>query len=292
MRKAYQELFDEVHASERLRTEVMNMKNTESTDMRPKRRIPAAALIAAVLVVVLAGTALAGEYLGRFRIEWLSGFQTPGGEIDGYSVTLEDVRFPAEELSDAVFTIGEEIGDVHQPHRQIAFDSWTECEEFLGVELADNPRLAELQKSTCSFGRDRAHVWLALYYAPMLPTSIHADAYYRQGNEITVSQGVSIRTQYDIWGPEDRDYLVPQNGEDTLEYEAYTMSNGTEALLFTDTYETTDRGKPFSDFDCCYASFIMNDMRYLLNVSVRSNPGEVPEVGALALAKEILDAYE
>lgn len=289
MRKEYREVFGEVHASGRLREEVMNVKHAENAGMRPKRRVPTAALIAAVLVVVLAGTALAGEYLGRFRIEWLSSFQTPEGEIDGYSVALEDVRFPAEELSDEVFAIGKEIGDVH---RRIAFDSWAECEEFLGVDLADNPRLAEMQKSTCSIGRDRAHAWLYLSYEDLLPSTISADAYYRQENGITVSQGVTIRTQYAIWEPETWDYLVPQNGEDILEYEAYTMSNGTEALLFVDTYETNIRGTPFSEFDCCYASFIMNDMRYLLSVSVRSNPGDVPEVGALELAKEILDAYE
>lgn len=292
MKKAYQELFDGVHASGRLRMEVMDMKHAENAGMRPKRRIPPAALIAAVLVVALAGTALAAEYLGCFRIEWLSGFQTPEGEIDGYSVAMEDVRFPAEKLSDEVFAIGEEIGDVHRPHRRIAFDSWAECEEFLGVEPADNPRLAEMQKSTCSIGRDRAHVWLDLYYAPVLPTGIHACVYYRQGNDITVSQGVSIRTQYGIWDQEQWDYLVPQEEGDTLEYEAYTMSSGIEALLFRRTYETVDRGKPFSDFDCCYASFIMNDMRYFLDVSVRSEPGEAPETGALELAKEILDAYE
>ena len=292
MRREYREMFDEVHASARLRMEVMNMKHTENAGMRPKRRIPPAALIAAILAAILAGTALAAEYLSGFKIEWLSGFKDPAGALDGYSVALGNIRFPAEELSDEVFAIGEEIGDVHYPNRQLAFDSWAKCWEFLGVEPADNTRLAEMQKSTCSIGQEKSHVWLQLYYAPILPSSIHADAYYRQGNDITVSQGVSIRTQYDIWDQEQWDYLVPQEEGDTLEYEAYTMPGGIEALLFRRTYETTYQEEPFSDFDCCYAYFIKNNMRYSLDVSVRSEPGEVPETGAVELAKEILDAYE
>lgn len=57
MREEYRRLFDEVHASEKLRTEVLKMREQSNSS---KRRVVPAALLAAVLVVVLlAGTALA-----------------------------------------------------------------------------------------------------------------------------------------------------------------------------------------------------------------------------------------
>ena len=55
MEKEYRELFDGVRASGRLRMEVMNMKREETKRVR---RIPRAALIAAALVLALAGTAV------------------------------------------------------------------------------------------------------------------------------------------------------------------------------------------------------------------------------------------
>lgn len=66
MWKEYKETFDGVHASQRLKTEVLNMKREENA--AGKRRIPAAALAAAILVIALAGTALAAGYLGRVTI--------------------------------------------------------------------------------------------------------------------------------------------------------------------------------------------------------------------------------
>ena len=57
MRTRYQRAFDHVTASERLEREVLNMTKQEKQALR--RRIPRAVLIAAVLALLLAGTALA-----------------------------------------------------------------------------------------------------------------------------------------------------------------------------------------------------------------------------------------
>ena len=53
----YREMFDEVHAPQGLKEEVLNM--TKQDTARVARKISAAFVIAAVLAVVLAGTALA-----------------------------------------------------------------------------------------------------------------------------------------------------------------------------------------------------------------------------------------
>lgn len=57
MKTLYQNMFDEVHASPRLKEEVMNMTKQERT--RAVKKISLSFVIAAVLAVVLAGTALA-----------------------------------------------------------------------------------------------------------------------------------------------------------------------------------------------------------------------------------------
>ena len=72
MDENYKAMFDQVHASDRLREEVSQMKMQKQT---PRRRFPKAALIAAVLLVVLAGSAIAsvgmpGTLRGWFAREW------------------------------------------------------------------------------------------------------------------------------------------------------------------------------------------------------------------------------
>ena len=72
MEEKYKAMFDQVHASDRLREEVSQMKMRKQT---PRRRFPRAALIAAVLLIVLAGSAIAsvgmpGTLRGWFAREW------------------------------------------------------------------------------------------------------------------------------------------------------------------------------------------------------------------------------
>ena len=83
MKELYRKTFDEVHASERLREEVRNMKATEQ-NVRKFRR-PTALVAVMILLVVLAGTVAAvtagvlGSIQGWFTREWtdLSGEAMP-----------------------------------------------------------------------------------------------------------------------------------------------------------------------------------------------------------------------
>ncbi len=62
MNDLYWKTFDEIHASEALRQEVLNMTGQETTTV--KRQVPRMLLIATVVVLVLAGTALAAAVPG------------------------------------------------------------------------------------------------------------------------------------------------------------------------------------------------------------------------------------
>lgn len=68
MNELYRKTFDDVHASEALRQEVLNMTKQEKAVV--KRQIPRVALIAAIVALALAGTALAASLPGIQ--EWFS----------------------------------------------------------------------------------------------------------------------------------------------------------------------------------------------------------------------------
>ena len=62
MNDLYRKTFDEIHASDALRQEVLNMTKQERA--MAKRQIPRMVLIAAIVVLALAGTALAAAIAG------------------------------------------------------------------------------------------------------------------------------------------------------------------------------------------------------------------------------------
>lgn len=91
MRNIYRETFDQIHASEQLRKEVMEMTKQEPT-ATAKRRIPKTALIAAALVVALAGTALAvaaPTLRGWFEQKWAE--ETGGPMTESQSLMIDSL---------------------------------------------------------------------------------------------------------------------------------------------------------------------------------------------------------
>lgn len=89
MDENYKAMFDQVHASDRLREEVSQMKMQKQT---PRRRFPKTALIAAVLLVLLAGSAIAsvgmpGTLRGWFAREWE---ETTGAPMTEEQLTIID----------------------------------------------------------------------------------------------------------------------------------------------------------------------------------------------------------
>lgn len=91
MKNLYRETFEEVHASDTLRQEVWSM--TKQEQRAPKRRrVPASALIAAVLALALTGTALAaagvpGSLKGWFIRQWA---EISDGEMSEEQLALID----------------------------------------------------------------------------------------------------------------------------------------------------------------------------------------------------------
>lgn len=281
MRKAYQELFDEVHASGRLQTEVKNiMKSAESRNTA--HRVPAAALIAAVLVVALAGTAVAAEHFG-----WLRQLRPVESEElynattrAGYQTEFAYDRIPAESLSpEALAWISSVPGTEERPFDSQSFDTWQDVENFLGLELADNALLEGMGRKDSSFGYGEVYS-----SGPCLVTSeglkgLTAVMSRYQDGEYEIMQTALL--QFACAGQEERPASISlrTEGMGSFRTETCQTAGGLEAVLLIE--------ESAADVETSiHASFLQGGT--LFQVCVKGGGAE----GAMSELKTILDAYE
>lgn len=255
-------------------------RNT-STAKHSRRGWSRPAIIAACLCMLLAGTALAAEILGWIEVK------LPGSDegVDGmsYQIEAEYGLLPVDILSEevrqsaAAVPVPEEGKWYGEAWR---FDSWPEAEAFLGLELANNSLLEQMEKGSTSFGdleQEQIAEGPCLAIAEIdngIPRWIHVEARYLEGQyQITETAGLQF------YGPENRRVeRSPAKMEITaltgrvIQMEDYAASSGLEASLITRS-------------DLCEAYFIKSGVLFTLSVS-DSGPD------AQQLLKDILDAYE
>ncbi len=287
MENKYLELFDEVHASGRLRTEVMNMRHEGH---RHTRRVPRAALIAAVLILVLAGTALATGVLEQIKIKLEDPDET-NSSGSGYSGQAEYRTIPAENLSDAA---RQRAAEMEESTGSWEFDSWAAAEDFLGLELMHNPILEEMP--LCGKRGERAGCGaFVINYEPeegeAVPFLILLSAAYR-GEGCRITQSAYLQFQYPGYpGRETGFGLGTHKGETYLE--DYETPGGIKVSIVTTTgtrrYGLTGVKLEHTDY---FAYFLWNDVFYSLHAEVSDPVGHPDAVNALATMKAILDAYE
>lgn len=273
MWKEYKETFDGVHASQRLKTEVLNMKREESATK--KRKAPAAALAAAILVITLAGTALA--YMSRVTV-------APYG--DGYSVQSTAGNIPLASLSEDVL---QRAAATESRAEIMPFDSWDEAEAYLGLEVADNARLERMEKGL--WGRSTseneepvvAPCIIDLCCRNGLPDTITLIASYLEG-DFSVKAEAVLMVEDPTFG-EDRTYQFANPAAEMKGTGTYATPSGIETVIVTSrvVYRADVVRMEYS------AQFILNQASCSIRISV--DEGESSE-GALVLLKEILDAYE
>ncbi len=281
MWKEYKETFDGVHASQRLKTEVMNMKREE--DVAKKRRIPAAVLVAAILVVVLAGTAVAREYFGRVSVVPESSGSENGV---GYSVYGQYACIPAESLPEDVLTRG--AGIVDYGDAVWTFASRSECEVFLKLDLMNNaelerlPQRAALDLSNLDPNCGGALVSSAVdvFFQGQEARSILVWSLYGN-NSYQVTEQVVFRTDKNSteYGGKDRQKAASDRWN--VAFTDYTTPNGMEVTITTETDAT----------GCVIQSahFASSNAIYWLELLTWEEQSEIDSMKAL---KELLDAYE
>ena len=157
MENNYRDMMDAVKAPEGLRMEVMKMSEQERT--KKTRPLPVrVALAAACIGALLMTAAIAAEGLGFDFVKIFTGEEkkvlqgTVQGqesegiqkwevdyEVDGSGAEYIPLSALSQEIQDKRAQVSQE-GVYHQ--ETLAFDTWAEVEEYLGLELADNSVLA------------------------------------------------------------------------------------------------------------------------------------------------------
>lgn len=247
----------------REKKEVSNMKNTR------KRRLPAAALAAAVLIVVLAGTAIAAEYLGRIDIELLDGFAGEQGEW--YSASMAGERVPADSLSEDIWTASASADARGEAH--FAFDSRLEAEAFVGLDLADNLRLEQMPTRSVTRHYDDQPPFQSPcvvgvgYTSERIPAVVSVQTCYEEP-ECFVSEFVQFGT--DIASEEFAPGVhAPMQSES--DFQVYVTSSGMEVSIYSDN--------TYANYS---AYFAKDNVFYSIDVSTDNWDTLI----------EILDAYE
>lgn len=220
-----------------------------------RRRVPVvrAALIAAVVCLVLIGSALAVTVLhsagridpfgtGEKKEEY--GYSNPG-----YTVTYEARRFPLSDFSDQI--LADAAQQTAPPpeedfgfHLISGFDSWDAVEEYIGFDLMDNSCLEQAEKSLTPLllnNRTRVHATVTRSTRDGVLSRARADARWlvtENGIPVIVDLGAFLCTEAI---PADEDiskYNVLYTEEQTdLEVYDLTGSNGLTVSVIADPDE-------------------------------------------------------
>ena len=280
--KRLKRVFDQVKLSrereEAMLADLLNEKK-EVSGMKQmnRRRIPAAAFVAAVLVIALAGTALA--YFSRVTV-------APYGDEGGYSVRAETGNVPLSELSEDVL---QRAAEASVSGELLPFQSWEEAEEYLGLDIADNARLEQMEKSmrAMSLGEDDSPVLapcllLLWYYGSGRPDTIDLSACYEEGDYAVNVEAVLLVEDPDFaW---ERSYHFATAGAEMSGAEQYVTPGGLETTIVT-SRETFREDAVFTK---CEAEFVLGRASFRVWISVPDGDSvEGPE----SLLKEVLDAY-
>lgn len=282
MEKEYREMFDGVRASERLRREVMDMKRDETKRVR---RIPRTALIAAVLLIVLAGTAVAAELLGHVQIDLKNPNET-NTSGDGYTGGADFQTIPAENLSDAAL---ERAAETEEAFTNWKFDSWSDAAAFLGLELQSSPKLEELplvkKKGGCNAmvlaysGEEQQR---NVPFLIILSTTYQADG-------CRVTQSAHMEFQYPDYPQRETGLgFAKHRGETHLE--EYTTPSGIQASIITTT-QKIGLAKAV-DYTTHIAYWVTDNILYSLQTSIHDPVDHPDSVHAVEILKDILDSYE
>ena len=142
--KQYTEYMDGIQASDTLHRRLLNLE-------APKRRplgLARAALIAACLCFALVGTAMAGIVGGWIRVSNVDFY--PNTNVNGTKSSYSTVEIRSDGTAYIPFErFSQEAQEFAHSFTYLpqykSFDSWDEVEQFLGVSIADNPVLDQME---------------------------------------------------------------------------------------------------------------------------------------------------
>lgn len=282
-------VFDRVKLSpareEAMLADLLNEKKEVSgMEQTNRRRIPAAPLAAAVLIAVLAGTAVAAEYFvgGKAKITPIEGDYTNGYQMQSDMTTIPPERLSEELLEHASQAIGKE---------RFYFASLSEAEEFLGFPVPHNSCLEDMTQVYTVHDTDYTpEGWetctVSMNYSAGLPDIIRISAGYIEDRFYLLSD---IYARVGGPDPSITGYTIRNRISQASHVETYITPSGLEAAILTcdRTISTLDGGS-FSQMQ--YEAYFVKD-GFLFELETRIQADQSADQ-VLSTLKEILDAYE
>lgn len=247
--KKYKEYMDDVKVSDTLHRRLLELDRVK---VRPRLRLARLGLVAACLCLALVGTAVAAKYFGVQIVE--------GTGADTVDVWMEGgvAYYPAELLSD-------ELKALEDEHKFVRFNSWQEAEEFIGVDLMNNPVL-DASPATNYFVKytdDRTQHVSGRF---ILTTSVGLEhirlhGCYEMGSVNIDVQGFlftdRMKEKVEDW--DERYYGIGfmEEPKPVMNIDAsYTTSNGLEAQIMTVEYS--------SGYKSCLAAFSIDGFPFIV----------------------------
>lgn len=286
-----------------------------SRERRSRRGWSIGGVIAACLCLLLAGTAVAAEMAGVHVVGIFDSKLTvsPDGTeelVAGYTVSRGVKYFSVEDLSQKVVELNRTI----QEPTAKSFSSWERMEEYLGIQVLDNPVLANAHagggfdvgvpggQGRCVVYFDSGPGHKADGVTPMTGiTRIELmGGYYLhyndpdlqpwQGVYVSVSAELLLSTENNI-----QDEMSLLYEEDvSFTYEEYITTNGLHTLLFKAEVPEREGGSvPSPAVDWYEAEFTLNGVFFQVSaVDYKDfNGGNIPSGLVEETLKEVLDGF-
>lgn len=285
----YRNTMDSIRFTDTQKEELTAVLTRSAAPARRRISVLRPALIAAVVCLVLVGSALAVTVLhSAGKIDPFSRGDKKeelGVSNPGYTVTYEARRLPLSDFSDQILADAANLSS----EWPLGFDSWDSAEEYIGFNLMDNSCLAQAEKIDSPYlleGRARAHAIVARIDRDGTLTSARASASY-----CIVENGVPVRIDMEAIAnteavPADVDIsqlnVLYTEEETDLIFSDITGSNGLTVSVVADPDET------YPTYYSAY--FAANGVLFSVHVQYDWQNNTAPHSDANAAAAAVLQA--
>ncbi len=285
--KQYREYMDGIQASDTLHWRLLNL---EAHKCRPLKLVRVG-LLAACLCLALMGTAMAGIVAGWIRVSNVDFY--PNTNLNGAESSYSEVKIRSDGTVYIPFEcFSQEAQEFAHAFTYLpqykSFHSWDELEEFLGVSIAHNPVLDQMevvpnQVQDRQYGTktDEAN-FIVQFDGRMDAPTIRTSAIYRLEAEDNVSFRLIVSGTITTESLDTEERISGHTFNDTQQpvTETYVTPSGLQAVI--STARLLDDGHTL----VCNTSFQLNGAYFTLFTFESEHPDQV-----VPAIKNVLDAY-
>ena len=278
MKERYRSMMGQVTLSEQARAAFKEKLD----NVRPAKkgvRVLRTALIAACACVVLVGGAFAAEQVLRHisAEEPVSATRPDGNVVSFYKVTAPITKLPLDALSEEALEFA--AGQMRLPAEK-ELPSWSEAEEFLGLELADSPILDEMGAVTVSFygrtdGPSGIDLALSSSWVDGVRMEPRSDGFVVMESGTSVMIQVRLNTEAMLSTVAEAENTYVYQGSEVVTTQTWVTASDIEVLL-----------ADLPDDDGFVAHFMWNGAEYRIMAT-----GTEGEEATVSMLKQIIESF-